>query len=73
MATQAQLDSVNAAITALETAATTGIQRYTLPSGYEVVRADFGRTLTVLYAQRRQLENDLAAASRSRVRLWGRM
>lgn len=72
MATQAQLDAVNAAIEGLQTSLAGNIQRYTLPSGYEVVRPDFARTLDTLYAERRRLEQDLRRQGRRNVLGWRR-
>lgn len=63
-----QLASVNLAISSLETAlADNVIQRYRLPSGHEVQRANFATVLTTLYAERTRLEQAINVASRPRM------
>lgn len=67
-----QLASVQAAITTLEAAvANRGIQSYRLPTGQEVVRANFAKTLEVMYRERDSLRKMLARSGASRMKLGG--
>jgi hypothetical protein len=67
-----QLTSLQAAITTLEAAvANRGIQSYRLPTGQEVVRANFAKTLEVMYRERESLRRLLGRSNASRMKLGG--
>ena len=67
---QTLLDQTEAAISALlQSLANVNVQDYTLPNGQRIIRADFQRTLDSLFKSRDSLRVQIAAKTRSPIRL----